>query len=92
MQVEQRLTLAGYKVTSSAPHGSAVNEIIRSATDNDRVVMATHGRGGIAQRFVGSGREEVVRRSRVPVLIVRTGQQISVAQHNKLLVKVGIGQ
>jgi nucleotide-binding universal stress UspA family protein len=43
-------------------------------TGNDRadlIVMTTHGRGPVSRFFLGSVADEVIRRSRIPVLLVR---------------------
>ncbi|MFO0667506.1 MAG: universal stress protein [Polyangiaceae bacterium] len=49
-------------------------EILRVAdeTSADVIVMGTHGRSGLSRLFLGSVAENVVRRSRVPVVTVRT--------------------
>lgn len=38
----------------------------------DLVVLGTHGRRGVGRMLLGSGAEQVVRTSRVPVLLVRS--------------------
>jgi nucleotide-binding universal stress UspA family protein len=44
-----------------------------SAGRADLVVLGTHGRRGIGRLLLGSDAEQVVRKSRVPVLLVRQG-------------------
>ena len=39
----------------------------------DAITLASHGRGGVARVVLGSVAEEVVRRARRPVLVVRSG-------------------
>ena len=53
--------------------GHAVHEIIDEVNhvNADLVVIATHGRTGLAHIFFGSVAEYVVRHSRIPVLTVR---------------------
>ena len=53
--------------------GVAEDQIVRFATDEsiDLIVMATHGRSGIAHVLMGSVAEKVVQRSAVPVLTVK---------------------
>jgi nucleotide-binding universal stress UspA family protein len=41
------------------------------ATDVDLIAMSTHGRGGLARLVLGSVADEVVRRTHVPVLLIR---------------------
>jgi nucleotide-binding universal stress UspA family protein len=74
-QVE-RLLADDVSVTTETIKGSPSREIVRYATDNDVdvIVMGTHGRGGIDRLLMGSVAENVVRRSRVPVLTVRVGE------------------
>jgi len=53
--------------------GDPVEEIVRYARfrDCDLIVMATHGRTGVAHIMVGSVAEKIVRHSPVPVLTVK---------------------
>lgn len=56
--------------------GEALDEYIAAQTI-DIVVMSTHGRGGMNRAWLGSVAEEVTRRSRVPVLLVRPDEDVS---------------
>lgn len=53
--------------------GRAANEIVSYADnhDVDAIVMGSHGRDGAARLLLGSVSETVVRRSPVPVTVVR---------------------
>jgi nucleotide-binding universal stress UspA family protein len=53
--------------------GRAASEIVRFAEANavDEIVMGSHGRDGAARLLLGSVAETVVRRSPVPVTVVR---------------------
>ncbi|MFB6292739.1 MAG: universal stress protein [Halonotius sp.] len=53
--------------------GRPAREIVRCAEDNDidGIVMGSHGRDGAARLLLGSVSETVVRRSPVPVTVVR---------------------
>jgi nucleotide-binding universal stress UspA family protein len=51
--------------------GDPAREIIEAIEPGDLVVMATHGRGGVTRALLGSVAESVMRRSPVPVLLVR---------------------
>jgi nucleotide-binding universal stress UspA family protein len=64
----------GPKVHARIDAGDPAHEIVRRAeTDRyDLVVMATHGRSGLAHLLVGSVTEKVIRRAPCPVLTVRT--------------------
>jgi nucleotide-binding universal stress UspA family protein len=72
-QVRGRLAARGLenRVEVEVRHGVAPREIAARARPGDLIVMATHGRGGVARWFLGSVAEEVVRRAAVPVLLVR---------------------
>jgi hypothetical protein len=39
----------------------------------DLIVMTTHGRGGVGRLLIGSIADGVLRRSSVPILLVRSG-------------------
>lgn len=53
--------------------GSAADAIVREARKQraDVTVLGTHGRRGVRRLVLGSDAEQVVRTSRVPVLLVR---------------------
>ncbi len=56
-------------VKPGIPHG----EVLATATERqvDLVVVGTHGRTGISRAILGSHAETIVRRSPVPVLVVK---------------------
>ena len=62
--------LTSVEVTSE---GDAVDEILSIAQREnvDLIALGTHGRTGISRIFLGSVAEGVLRRSKVPVLVVR---------------------
>jgi nucleotide-binding universal stress UspA family protein len=53
--------------------GNPVEEIIRNAEEQncDLIVMGTHGQGTLENVMLGSTARRVIRRSKVPVLVVR---------------------
>jgi universal stress protein A len=53
--------------------GVAADEIVKFTKEEniDLIVMATHGRSGIAHVLMGSVAEKVIQRSQVPVLTVK---------------------
>jgi nucleotide-binding universal stress UspA family protein len=65
----------GIKVSGEVMVGSPAEEILSYADTNDidLILMATHGRSGISRWVIGSVADKVLRSSRVPVLLVRTG-------------------
>lgn len=42
----------------------------------DRIVMTTHGRGGISRAWVGSVADALVRKAAVPILLIRPKEQL----------------
>ncbi len=71
---EQARETAGDRIDDSEVlAGRAANEIISYAADHeiDAIVMGSHGRDGAARLLLGSVAEIVVRRSPVPVTVVR---------------------
>ncbi len=63
----------GVTVDTHAVIGDVSDQILDAAKDlgADLIVMATHGRTGLAHFFLGSMTEKVLRQSTVPVLTVR---------------------
>lgn len=63
----------GVSVTTALVYGNVAAEIahyVRRA-DIDLVVMTTHGRGGFHRAWLGSNTDKLLRRLRVPILLVR---------------------
>jgi nucleotide-binding universal stress UspA family protein len=71
--VAERLTAEGFRVTTAVRTGEAAGEILAGAREcgADLIGMTTHGRTGLGRLFFGSVAEAVLRRSEVPVFIVR---------------------
>lgn len=70
---------AGRKVVRAVVEGSPKEEIVRYARTHgvDLIVLATHGRTGLAHVLLGSVAEGVVRTAPCPVLTVRPeGHQV----------------
>ncbi len=63
----------GLTVTSIIVEGNAPDAILKAAADNDAdlIVVGTHGRRGLQRLFIGSVAESVIRRSVLPVAVVR---------------------
>ncbi|NIW10608.1 MAG: universal stress protein, partial [Gammaproteobacteria bacterium] len=53
--------------------GNPVEEIIKNAEERncDLIVMGTHGQGTLADVMLGSTARRVIRRAKMPVLVVR---------------------
>jgi len=71
--VAERLAQEGLIVRTAVRYGQAAAEIIDHVAfeGTDLVAMSTHGRSGLTRLVMGSVAEEVVRRVRVPVLLLR---------------------
>ena len=71
--------------------GRAETEILRAAQEleSDLILLATHGRTGLAHVFLGSTAENIVRRATCPVLVVRENEHefIRTNQRNAAVTK-----
>ena len=64
---------AGLDVEELVVHGEAASEIVRVAKerDVDLIVIASHGRTGLAHLILGSQAQRVLASSKIPVLVIR---------------------
>ena len=67
------LTARGLRVQSQVRVGDPAAEVVAAAheVDADLIAMTTHGRSGLGRLLFGSVAEAVLRRSEVPVLLIR---------------------
>lgn len=81
----------GLSATTFVAEGKVVEEILKSAgeIDADLIVIGSHGRRGLRRFFVGSVAEELVRTSFIPVLVVRTERESTLASLPRTLETVG---
>ncbi len=70
--MRERLVARGLATTTAVVTGEVVPELLGAVGPRDLLVMTTHGRTGLARWFFGSVAEAVIRRSPVPVLVVRS--------------------
>jgi len=63
----------GVDLTTHLEHGRPARSVIDYVEDHDmdQIVMGSHGRSGVTRILLGSVAEAVVRRSPVPVTVVR---------------------
>jgi nucleotide-binding universal stress UspA family protein len=63
----------GHDLDTATEVGRPTRTIVEYAKDNDidQIVMGSHGRSGVSRILLGSVAENIVRRSPVPVTIVR---------------------
>jgi nucleotide-binding universal stress UspA family protein len=68
---------AGIEVREVVLEGNPSNAIIEFAEDNnvDLIVMGTLGKTGLDRFLLGSVAEKVARGSKVPVMVVRSGEE-----------------
>lgn len=71
----QRLSAETGGLRTLLREGDPAGEILAAAEEHKAkmIVMGTHGRRGFAHLFLGSVAEQVIRKSLVPVLTVRSG-------------------
>jgi nucleotide-binding universal stress UspA family protein len=67
------LAARGIRVKAEVRRGDPVQEILAAARefDSDLIAMTTHGRSGLGRLLFGSVAEAVLRRSDIPVLMIR---------------------
>ena len=72
-EARERADAAGYEgeIETILEEGIPKRTIVAHADDFDAVVMGSYGREGVGQKLLGSVAEMVVRRSSVPVTVVR---------------------
>ncbi|MFA4835291.1 MAG: universal stress protein [Dehalococcoidia bacterium] len=76
-KIEMGLRKSGLSVSSALRSGSAAQEIISFADENniDLIAMSTHGRSGIGRWVFGSITDKVLHAGNIPVLTVRAARQ-----------------
>ncbi|MDD5311479.1 MAG: universal stress protein [Dehalococcoidia bacterium] len=75
--VKQRLFSKGIDVNTVVLEGKIADSLVDYANSNsfDLIIMATHGRSGLARWVVGSIAYKVLHYSTVPVLLIRSQSQ-----------------
>ena len=73
-EIADRMRKAGMDATALLVHGATVETILKEASDLevDMIVVGSHGRSAMYQLVMGSVSEEVLHKSRFPVLVVPT--------------------
>ncbi len=75
-KVSADLEQKGLKVTVHVRYGDPAGEILAHAEKYGSViVMSTYGRGGISRWAMGSVADRVIRRSKKPVLMIRSAER-----------------
>ena len=93
---EARLRLSGVRtrfqrvrnIELTVLHGDPASAVVRRVEEVDAsvIAMATHGRTGLARTVLGSVGGEVLRRSSIPVLLVRHGLTMPAHSPERVLV------
>jgi nucleotide-binding universal stress UspA family protein len=83
--VAERLREAGVEAQVDYPNDRASDAILgqANALGAGLIAMTTHGRSGLARALLGSVADEVVRRSRCPVLLVRVTEDEAEANEDR---------
>lgn len=85
--------IRGAEVRKEARTGHVVDTVLRAIAECDAklVVVGTHGRGGVSRLVLGSVAEGVLRRSPVPVLVLReSANSESVREHDRAFVGAAV--
>ena len=72
-KIEADLKKKGLQVSTLMREGSVPETIIKTAEENniDIIAMSTHARKPVAQLFLGSVAENVLRHSKIPVMLIK---------------------
>lgn len=62
---------SGVKYALRVEVGEPSQTILEAASGADSIIMATHGRSGLAHLLIGSVAEKIVRHATIPVLTIR---------------------
>ena len=90
--VAARPELQDLTVNTVAEEGSPASTILNAAYtyDADLIVMASHRRSGMPHMLFGSVAEQIVRRTAIPVIVLRDDDQPSYADGQPLTIVVGL--
>jgi len=94
--IHQRIRETSRNVIKEIPHcplnesnvlvkvGDPVRQIVSTAQEGnfDLIVMGTHGHGKMEERIIGSTASDVIRTSRVPVMVVRLPAETAFETHS----------
>lgn len=70
--VAQELGSRGISITAEVRIGPVPGQVVAATMPNDLLILSSHGRTGLSRWFMGSTAEEVVRRSTVPLLLLKS--------------------
>jgi len=72
-EIEGKLKDWGFKVSSSVKLGIPIKEILNAEQNNDIsiIVIGSHGKSNVAEMLLGSVSENIIRKCKKPILIVK---------------------
>jgi nucleotide-binding universal stress UspA family protein len=73
---------AGLGVEAIVRHGTPAEEILACTDDVDMIVVATHGRTGIARFWLGSTADKVIKEAACPVLVIGPNVDVDLVNYN----------
>ncbi|HEX5368503.1 MAG TPA: universal stress protein [Dehalococcoidia bacterium] len=87
-QQKERIQAAGFEVEALVHVGRPADEVLQAAEGVDLVLIATHGRTGIARWWLGSVADQVIKDSKCPTLVVGPNVEADLATYkvNRILV------
>jgi nucleotide-binding universal stress UspA family protein len=69
-QQAEAVTAKGFQVETEVKIGRPADEILEATADVDIIIIATHGRSGIARWWLGSVADQVIKESACPCLVI----------------------
>ncbi len=87
-QQKERIEATGFAVETSVRVGRPADEVLDAAQGTDLVLIATHGRSGLARWWLGSVADQVIKESKCPALVVGPNVEADLTSYtvNRILV------
>ena len=91
-RISDRLTQEGFTVKVRLQRGTPTDVILQASEEEgaDLIVMATHGRGGLAKVWLGSVALKVLQGSSNPVLLVRAKERVREPESVRVSTRHGV--
>jgi nucleotide-binding universal stress UspA family protein len=89
-QQKQEVVAQGFQVETVVRIGRPADELLEATSDVDLILIATHGRSGIARWWLGSTADEVIKESACPCLVIGPNVDVDLAAYevHRILVPV----
>src|SRR5690606_680443 len=87
-QQAEEVKAKGFEVETVVQIGRPADEILESTHDVDMIVIATHGRTGIARWWLGSVADEVIKEFACPTLVIGPNVEADLVHYevNRILI------